>query len=182
MRIVGGKHRGRVLKGPKTTDYTKTRPTADRVREALFNIIAPQIRGAKFLDLYAGTGAVGIEALSRGAQSLTAIEKDRYMVSVIRENLASLNEVAEVLSFDVMKVITDMGQKNIKFDIIFADPPYHLMVASKLIGLVEPLLGPGGLFIVEHSKEEVIEENVLEELKHYTYGESIISVYMRREL
>ncbi len=179
MRIVGGKYGGRIIKGPRT-DSSRTRPTSDRVRESLFNIISPQIKQAAFLDLYAGTGAVGIEALSRGAKSLFAVEKDRHLVQVIKENLASLGEEAVILPFDVFRAINELHKKGLLFDLVFADPPYHLMVASKLTELVEPLMVEGGLFIVEHSISEVINQNKLEELKHYNYGDSVISLYRRR--
>lgn len=180
MRIVGGQYRGRILKGPKQNDLSTTRPTSDRVRESLFNILAPHIRGARFLDLFAGTGAVGIEAISRGASQLTLVERDRYMSQIIKDNLTSLDIKAELLPIDVFRALNQLTLKGCKFDIIFADPPYHLMAASKLVELVEPLLNEGGLFVIEHGKEEKIEQEILIELKHYIYGESIISLYLRR--
>ncbi len=180
MRIVGGKYGGRIIKGPKAADSSKTRPTSDRVRESIFNIISPQIKQAAFLDLYAGTGAVGIEALSRGAKCLFAVEKDRHLVHLIKENLASLGEEAVILPIDVFRAINELHKKGLLFDLVFADPPYHLMVASKLTELVEPLLAEGGLLIIEHSLGEVISQNNLEKLKHYCYGDSVISLYQRR--
>ncbi|MDD2430623.1 MAG: 16S rRNA (guanine(966)-N(2))-methyltransferase RsmD [Firmicutes bacterium] len=182
MRIVGGRHKGRTIKGPVKADHSKTRPTTDRVRESLFNIIAPHIRGANFLDLYAGTGAVGIEALSRGARSLTLVEKDRFMVKIIKDNLSSLGEEAEVLPLDVSKALENLRQKDSKYDIIFADPPYHLMVSPKLFELVEPILIKGGLFVLEHSNKEKFTQDVLVDLRDYLYGETTISLYMREEL
>lgn len=178
MRIVGGKHRGRHLKGPK--DSKKTRPTSDRVRESLFNILALYVKDSVFLDLFAGTGAVGIEALSRGAIRLIAVEKDRQMVQIIRENLSILGEEAEILPVDVLKAINQLHKRGDIFNIVFADPPYHLMAGTKLTELVMPLLDEGGLFVLEHSPDEVIEQDVLEEIKQYTYGETVISLFRRR--
>lgn len=116
MRVIGGEFRSRVLKSVPGLD---TRPTPDRLRETLFNILATRIEGAVFADLYAGTGAVGIEALSRGAKRAIFIESDRAAVSVIRDNLKSLGieNRAQVIQ----------GRANsVEADIVFVDPPYHL--------------------------------------------------------
>ena len=178
MRIVGGNHKGRVLKGPP--DSAQTRPTSDRVRESLYNILASYITGADFLDLFAGTGAVGLEAQSRGAKRLVMVEKDRKMVQIIKHNMTILGEDAEILPRDVYKAITELKNKEDIFDIVFADPPYHLQAASKLCELVEPLLSVGGLFVMEHSANEKIEQDKLENIKSYTYGESVLSLFKRR--
>lgn len=180
MRIVGGKHRGRTIKGPPKKQQLNTRPTTDRVRELLFNIIAPRIRGANFLDLFAGTGAVGIEALSRGAESLTLVEKNMAMVRVIKDNLLSLGEEAEVFPVDVYKALEALAKEGRKFEIIFADPPYHLETGQEFFQLVEPVLSEGGLLVLEHSAEQ-IDQNILLEQKRYVYGETIISLFTRGE-
>ena len=120
MRVIGGEFRSRPLKSLPGLDV---RPTPDRLREALFNVLAPHIAGAVFADLYAGTGAVGIEALSRGARRCVFVEKKRPAVEVIRQNLASLGLVdrAEVYTGKMLAVLDRMSA-----DIVFLDPPYDL--------------------------------------------------------
>lgn len=119
MRVIGGEFRSRVLKSVPGTD---TRPTPDRLRESLFSILAPRIEGSVFADLYAGTGAVGIEAISRGARRAVFVESNRAAVSVIRENLRSLQAEAraEVRQGNVSAIAA-----MIHSDIAFIDPPYH---------------------------------------------------------
>lgn len=119
MRVIGGEFRSRVL---KTLPGLATRPTPDRMRETLFNVLAPQIADTIFLDAYAGTGAVGIEALSRGARRAIFVEKNRAAVEVIRQNLATLGieNRAEVYTGKTLQVL-----ERIKADIIFLDPPYE---------------------------------------------------------
>jgi 16S rRNA (guanine966-N2)-methyltransferase len=120
MRIIAGEFRSRKL---KTLPGLNTRPTPDRLRESLFNILAPRIEGAVFLDAYAGTGAVGIEALSRGAARCIFIERSKAAANVIRENLASLglDARAEVLQGRVLQYLPHR-----RADIVFLDPPYEL--------------------------------------------------------
>ena len=119
MRVIAGEFRSRRL---KTLPGLDTRPTPDRLREALFNVLAPQIGGTIFLDAYAGTGAVGIEALSRGARRAIFVEKNRAAVAVIRDNLAALGleNRAEVFTGKALAVL-----ERVKADIVFLDPPYQ---------------------------------------------------------
>src|SRR5207253_7301115 len=120
MRVIAGEFRSRRL---KTLPGLETRPTPDRLRETLFNILTPRIDGATFLDAYAGTGAAGIEALSRGAARAIFVEKNRAAVDVIRENLQSLGIAsrAEVLTAKALTVL-----ERLTADIVFLDPPYEL--------------------------------------------------------
>lgn len=120
MRIIAGEFRSRVL---KSLPGMETRPTPDRLRETLFNVLAPEIEGAVFIDAYAGTGAVGIEALSRGAARVIFIEKSRAAAAVIRENLSSLGLLsrAEVLQGKVLQYLSQRTA-----DIVFLDPPYGM--------------------------------------------------------
>ena len=144
MRVIGGEFRGRTL---KSLPGLETRPTPDRLRESLFNILAPEIEDAVFLDAYAGTGAVGIEALSRGASRCIFIERSRAAVVVIRENLASMNLSgrAEILQG---KSVQHVARRTV--DIVFADPPYALedeyrRLMNTLCDIAPPLL------LVQHS-------------------------------
>src|SRR6266498_1433141 len=125
MRIITGKYRGRRLQSPPSL---QTRPTSDRLRETLFNILAPRIRGARFLDLCAGTGAVGIEALSRGAAHVTFVDQSRRMCALIETNIRALEvdeQEFEVVTSEATKFLGRCAKKGLPhFDIIFFDPPY----------------------------------------------------------
>jgi 16S rRNA (guanine966-N2)-methyltransferase len=144
MRVIAGEFRSRRL---KSIPGDATRPTPDRLRETLFNILSPRIEGATFLDAYAGTGAVGIEALSRGARHAWFLEKNRAALEIIRENLASLNleRRASVVAGPVLLTLERYGA-----DIVFLDPPYPLereyAAALDLLALHPPKLT-----IVQHS-------------------------------
>src|SRR5437870_3206367 len=125
MRIITGKYRGRRLKSPPSL---QTRPTSDRLRETLFNILAPRIEGARFLDLCAGSGAVGIEALSRGAAHVIFVDRSRKMCALIEANLQALNvdeDDVEVVSSEALEFFRRRAKKETEpFDIVFFDPPY----------------------------------------------------------
>jgi 16S rRNA (guanine(966)-N(2))-methyltransferase RsmD len=144
MRVIAGEFRSRRL---KSIPGTATRPTPDRLRETLFDILAPRLEGATFLDAYAGTGAVGIEALSRGARHAYFLERNRFALEAIRENLASLDLAARatVLSGPVLRTLP-----NWHADIIFLDPPYdqEREYAAALDILSE---GTASLVVVQHS-------------------------------
>jgi 16S rRNA (guanine966-N2)-methyltransferase len=158
MRVVTGEAKGRRLKSPKTPG---TRPIIARVKTALFDILSTQIEGARFLDLFAGTGSVGIEALSRGAASATFIEMNPGVLRVLRENLriTGLANRAEVLHCDAFKFLqappTD-GPDQRQYDIIYVAPPQYHELAARALALLEsaPLLADDGLVIVQvHPKE-----------------------------
>src|SRR5436190_18146900 len=125
MRVIAGKYRGRKLKSPPSI---QTRPTSDRLRETLFNILAPRIEGARFLDLCAGTGAVGIEAWSRGAAQVSFVDQSRKMCGLIEGNLASLSvgsrnhEIVVSEALDYVRRLVKKGSPG--FDLVFFDPPY----------------------------------------------------------
>lgn len=150
LRIIGGLFRGRILKSPKTTT---TRPTTSMVREAVFNICQDLIPHANFCDIYAGSGAMGFEALSRGANFVTFIEKDKIASACIRENtkLLQVEEKVQILSMDVKKALSLL---NTPFDIIYIDPPYDLPVMQVLeIISKNKLLSPNGIAILEERHE-----------------------------
>ena len=122
MRIISGAARGRTLKVP---DGREIRPTPDRVREALFSILTPTLRGASFLDLYAGTGAVGLEALSRGAARAVLVERAPGHVAVIRANLQTTRlPGASIEQGEVLRVLERLAARGERFDLVFVDPPY----------------------------------------------------------
>lgn len=185
MRIISGKYRGRKLKSPPSL---QTRPTSDRLRETLFNILAPRIKGALFLDLCAGSGAVGIEALSRGAAHATFVDQSRRMCGLIAANLDefSIDEgESEVVCSEVAVFLhrrAKAGSKQGAFDIIFFDPPYasDYEVVLGYIGEHEQrLLTKDGLMIVEHHKKKEL-PNEFGELHRYRslkQGDSCLSFY-----
>ena len=154
VRIVGGIYRSRQL---KTLRGLALRPSSDRLRETLFNILGPAVRGSIFVDAYAGTGAVGIEAASRGAREVFFFENHKPAVALIRKNLESL-EIAggiSLLSTDVVRGLELLTGRRVHADFVFVDPPYaahdeYERVLNALDRL--PLLAPGGRVIVEHSK------------------------------
>lgn len=154
MRIIAGKYRGRNLRSPPSLEV---RPTSDRLRETLFNVLAPRIEGARFLDLCAGSGAVGIEALSRGASDLTFVDKSRKMCALVEANL-DLCRVPEEQTKVVQAEAADYlsrsrKQKAAPWNIVFFDPPYatdYLQVLELLDETTGKLLAEEGLLVVEH--------------------------------
>ena len=148
MRIIAGAAKGRRL---KTSPGFQTRPTADRVKEAVFNVLAVRLPGARVLDACAGSGALGLEALSRGAASALLIEADRRAAAVVAENLAALNlPGGKLLRGDALKLLQDLTPEQ-HFDLIFFDPPYESGLLPRLLELTARyrLLAENGLVIAE---------------------------------
>ena len=178
MRIIGGKFRGRKLRSVRGS---ATRPTSDRTREAIFNIIGFEVRGARVLDLYAGTGALGIEALSRGAQSAAFIDISRQSLSILKANLAALALEAStnVIRWDLTHNLNCLGSMPRAFDLVFMDPPYnHNLVISTLDHLhASRALENGACIIVEHSQQEAVESDLtpFERVDQRRYGKTLVS-------
>ena len=172
MRVIGGEFRSRLLKSLPGTDV---RPTPDRLREALFNILAPRIAGAVFADLYAGTGAVGIEALSRGAKRAIFIEQKPAAVRVICENLKALGLEGRA---DVRQARATMMVARIEADIVFLDPPFAL---EKEFAAALTLLGEKarGLVLVQHPPRLKLEDayGALRRIRRLQQGDNEISFY-----
>jgi 16S rRNA (guanine966-N2)-methyltransferase len=162
MRIVAGRHKGRRLRAPAGAG---TRPTADRVREAVFSILGP-IDGLRVLDLYAGSGALGLEALSRGAASATFVESARPALTAIRANLDATGEEAEVVASDAVKWLRAASDGERAFDLVFCDPPYD--AAARI--------APQALIVTESSKRNplVIDLPLADER---TYGDTRIAIH-----
>lgn len=148
MRIVGGVFKGRVL---KSFDGDKVRPTSDMARESLFNILRDRISGAKFLDLFCGTGAMGIEALSRGADFVAFNDYSRDSVLLTKQNLEKLGirDRVRVHTLDATVLLGSIGED---FDIVFMDPPYKSDVGVKALNLVVNVLNEGGIVILENEE------------------------------
>jgi len=156
MRIIAGKFKGRRLNMFKGT---RIRPTSDRVREALFSILGDTVRGSRVLDLFAGSGALGLEALSRGAEKVVFVEKDRDAREIIRDNITDLAMEAfcEVIPGDYRNILKRLGNKHDSFDLILADPPYQDTeggAAENILSLIGEFdtLRKNGLVVIEHSR------------------------------
>ena len=149
MRVIAGRLKGRRLKAPT---WEGLRPTSDKLRETLFNILAPRIAGARVLDGYAGTGAVGIEALSRGAAHVTFVEKDRRAVRLIEENLAVCGVKADY-TIDIGDLVSVLRRRpgDALFDLIWLDPPYDIATVPDALAAAAPLLAPDGLLVLERA-------------------------------
>ncbi|MBN1824069.1 MAG: 16S rRNA (guanine(966)-N(2))-methyltransferase RsmD [Endomicrobiales bacterium] len=182
LRILGGQARSRKLKTLKKDDYS-VRPLLGRIKKSLFDILAPYLPGAVFLDLFAGTGAVGLEALSRGAKSAVFVEKDHKCVKLIEENLKDLGwaDRAEVVVADVLEGVSRFAGA---FDIVFMGPPY-VDAAKRPLALTSPvlekvsasaILKPGSLIISQHQiKEPVCFPAALEMFRREKYGDTCLS-------
>jgi len=176
MRIIGGSARGRRIKSPPG----RVRPTADRVREALFSILGADVPGSRFLDLFAGSGAVGFEALSRGADFVAFVEEDTGRAAAISKHLREFawSDQARVFRLTARKFLTRTEER---FDIIFVDPPYGgplLTEAFRQI-LLGKILSEDGILVLEHPSSTDVKELVLPSYscRPYRYGDTMLSVY-----
>jgi len=154
VRVIAGTARGCKLEAP---EGLFTRPTADRIKETLFNIIAADLPGCVFLDVFSGTGAIAAEALSRGAGEVLLIENDAAAAKMIARNLAhcSVSERARLITKDYTEALASLqAAYNNKFDFIFMDPPYHKNFTARALELVAPLLADGGKIIAEVGAKE----------------------------
>jgi len=178
MRIIGGIHRGRKIKSVKGM---LTRPTTDMIREALFNIICDRVPGSYFLDLFAGTGAVGLEALSRGAEKAVFVEKNVTACSVIKQNLRDLNmeDKGLVLQCDVNAAIEKLAKEGLIFDIIFLDPPYHKNHIEVTLKALKDFNITASLVVVQHPKDETFAFDGFELIKYKKYGRSALTFLIK---
>lgn len=176
MRVITGSARGRKLKTPEDYDI---RPTTDNVKESVFNIIQFDIQGRRVLDLFAGTGQLGIECLSRGAAEAVFVDHSRQAVGIVKDNLRSCGLNGTVLQADALEFLRRGG----KYDIIFVDPPYDSNLYEpvlKTVNLVD-ILSDGGIIICETRREKILPDMELPYKKgrEYSYGKVKISVYTR---
>jgi 16S rRNA (guanine(966)-N(2))-methyltransferase RsmD len=176
MRIIAGAYKGRNLKSPPSLDV---RPTSDRLRETLFNVIAPSIEDSRFLDLCAGSGAVGIEALSRGASHVTFVDRSRRMCKLIEANveLCRISEEQQVIYCSEANEFLKQS-KTERWDIVFFDPPYKDDYLRTL-KLVEPILDSDGLLIAEHHHKTELPDAVgnLQRNRTLKQGDSVLSFF-----
>jgi len=182
MRIIAGTAKGRALAGPKPASQ-HIRPTADRVRETLFNVLGQWLEGQKVLDLYAGTGALGLESVSRGAVRAVLVDSDREALGLCRTNTEALGfgTQVEVLAQPVDRALETLGRRGEQFDIIFADPPYAARVVETVLERLakQGVLAPGGTVIIEHDKREAAPEShagfTREDQRRF--GDTLVSIF-----
>ncbi|MGA2217593.1 MAG: 16S rRNA (guanine(966)-N(2))-methyltransferase RsmD [Terracidiphilus sp.] len=184
MRIIAGTFRSRSLQAPPGR---ATRPTSDRLRETLFNVLAPRIQAAVFLDLYAGSGAVGIEALSRGAASVHFVERAPDALDALRANLTKLGLTAgfRIHAGSVFTVLRRMKpEPTTGFDLVFLDPPYdaaeeYAATLGLFGGSLAALLSPGAMLIAEHRRKERLQDKygALERSRLLEQGDTALSFY-----
>jgi 16S rRNA (guanine(966)-N(2))-methyltransferase RsmD len=184
VRVITGDAKGRHLKSVKGM---KTRPTSDRVKESLFSILNPMIVDAKFLDLYAGTGSIGIEALSRGARMAVFVENARTAAQVIRENLKICGMIASgsVMEQDVLSAISRLSTQQMQFTVIYVDPPYDAGFVIPTLQAVakHDILSAGGIIVVEtrKGKEEDLEVEGLTQIRRSRYGDTVLQFYKKTD-
>ena len=180
LTITGGQLKGRKINAPK-----EIRPTQNIVREAVFDIIGHDLTGLKFLDLCAGSGAMGIEALSRGAASVIFVEKEPVCVKMIHQNVSPFAEQVDgiyaVFKDDIHVAIKQFSRENARFDIVFLDPPYGREMAKKALKTLEAydILQPNCMVLIEHPKAEILPdtEGRFLRFRQKKYGKSCLSIY-----
>jgi 16S rRNA (guanine966-N2)-methyltransferase len=178
MRVIAGEMRGMTLRAPKGD---QTRPTADRVKESLFAILTPYLDGAPVLDLFAGSGALAIEALSRGARAAVLVDRNPFAAECIRHNLrhTRLEHRAELLVQPVERALTYLHKQQKKFDLIFADPPYGKGILTQVTRLLLELnlLAPAGIIILEHGHKEDMTQTVenFACIRQKSYGDTTLT-------
>ncbi|MBU3911874.1 MAG: 16S rRNA (guanine(966)-N(2))-methyltransferase RsmD [Candidatus Omnitrophica bacterium] len=180
MKIISGKFKGRVIEMPRAI-----RPTSDKVREALFEILKGRIEGASFLDLYCGSGAMGIEALSRGAETVSFVDNSLKGVSILKKNLSILGlsdaSYINIYKESVLAVLRDFEKSCLKFDIIFLDPPYHNDLAKN--SLIEisnyDILTRNAIIVAEIYKKENLPEAIglLRKTRTSRYGDTALEFF-----
>lgn len=183
MRIIGGESRGRAIRLPAGC---RIRPTTDRVKGALFNILG-SIEGRSILDLYAGCGNIGLEALSRGAYRSTFVEKDLRLTETIGENLRlfGFEARAEVMAADAVEGLRRLGERGERYDFLFADPPYEEGFIGNIVTHLErsEVLMENGMIILQHSSREPLERSSTESLSlsdQRRYGDTLLSFLIKK--
>ncbi|WP_053219783.1 16S rRNA (guanine(966)-N(2))-methyltransferase RsmD [Virgibacillus senegalensis] len=185
MRVISGNFKGRQL---KAVPNRLTRPTTDKVKEALFQIIGPFFQGGSCLDLFAGSGGLGIEALSRGMEKAVFVDKQPKAVRTIYDNLRTLKleEAAEVFRTDAFMALKAAGKRELLFDVIFLDPPYSKVSYEELLEAIDTynLLTKEGLIVCEHERRDTLKDECGSFSRRQTeiYGGTTgITIYHRKE-
>jgi 16S rRNA (guanine966-N2)-methyltransferase len=175
MRVIAGTYGGRTLKAPPGG---ATRPTSDRVREALFSILGEQTHQARVLDLFAGSGALGLEALSRGAETVTFVDDAHAAIGAIKANLAALGASAQVRRHDALRFLGSASERGAQYDLVFLDPPYRLAerLAQPLSEALPAVLAPGAVAVAECDRRAPLALDLpLHDERRY--GDTLIRIY-----
>lgn len=177
MKIISGKYKGRVLEG---FDIAGTRPTMDRVKESLFAMIQSYLEDATVLDLFAGSGNLGIEALSEGAQEIYLVDKNKKACQVIKRNINKIGiEASDIFCGDYKSALKKYQEQSIKFDIIFLDPPYQTDLVKKSMEVIEKyeLLSKNGIIVAESDTlDKIIFSDKIEIVKSRKYGDKVVAI------
>ena len=180
MRVIAGRAKGRVL---KSVQGRNTRPTTDKVKESLFSMISPFLEGGNVLDLYAGTGALGIEALSRGMDYAVFVDKNKQSIDIIKENIekCSFSEQSEVYKNLAERAVKVLSKRQMSFDLILLDPPYKMGVLETIISYLgeKEMVNENGIIAAEHDAIETLPDKIyqFETIKKSIYGNIGITVY-----
>ena len=171
MRIISGKYKGKKLKG---FDIDGTRPTMDRVKESIFGMIQGYIKDSTVLDLFAGSGSLGLEAISNGARKLILIDNNYKVTDVLKNNITSFDDDIEVITIDYKKYLKSADEK---FDIIFLDPPYRAGLLNKALKIIEEreIIKKDGIIICEFENIKI--ETNLKLIKEKKYGPKTVHIY-----
>lgn len=175
MRVISGKYKGKNLKG---FNIDGTRPTMDRVKESLFAMIQNNISDSAVLDLFAGSGSLGIEAISNGAKKAYFVDNNIELINIIKNNTKDIKDEVHIIKSDYLSALNLFKNSKIKFDIIFLDPPYKLNLINNCLNKIIEynLLNKDGIIICEYESEE-IENNNLQIVKDKKYGSKNIRIY-----
>lgn len=179
IRITGGRLRGRKLNVPRRG----VRPTTNRVRESIFSVIGEEIEGSSVLDLFAGTGVLGLEALSRGAANVVFVERNAVICTLLQQNITKcgVREFAEVLPTDWAYSLKLFVKKESRFDIAFADPPYKFSLGGEILSRLHCVMASGGLVVIEQPSREYIEfDNIKWNLMRVkVFGDTTVHFFRR---
>ena len=172
MRIISGKYKGKKITG---YDIDGTRPTMDRVKESIFGIIQCYVKDSVVLDLFAGSGSLGLEAISNGAKKLVLVDKEKKVTDVIKQNIKMFDDDIEVITMDYKRYLKNTS---CKFDIIFLDPPYRAGLMNKALKIIEErdLLKKDGIVVCEY--ENIFIETNLKLIREKKYGNKMVNIYI----
>jgi 16S rRNA (guanine966-N2)-methyltransferase len=185
VRVIAGEAKGRTL---KAVPGMNTRPTTDKVKEAIFSMIGPYFDGGVALDLFAGTGGLGIEAWSRGIERTVFVDRENISIDIIRQNVqaANMGSAAEIHRNDAERALKALAKRGQKFRLVFLDPPYKMITMDSLLAqLVEKqMLEPDAIIVVEHDAAHRYSEQLdhFDQLKHAKYGDTAVSIYQYNSL
>lgn len=180
MRVISGSAKGRQL---KSVPGTGTRPTTDKVKEAIFSMIGPYFEGGQVLDLFAGTGGLSIEALSRGMDHAVLTDIDKKSIDIIKQNLQATGFIEQAGTYctDARRALKALVKREAKFDLVFVDPPYRIKLAQELLEQLDQhnLLNPLATIVVEHDIEDTYQHAIgrLQWVRRAEYGDTAVTIY-----